>query len=73
MHTTETIASGATLPVAGSMRCALMSLRKTGSPKIVNRFPVPIPKNARPAIPADHPRSCRNTMGYATKQRYRMP
>lgn len=63
MQTTDTIASGLTFPVSGSTRCRLISFRRTGSPKIQSRLPRPIPKKARPAIPADQPRSCRKTMG----------
>jgi hypothetical protein len=35
--------------------------------------PIPIPTNARPDIEMVQPRIPVKTMGYATKQRYRIP
>lgn len=52
----QTEASGYTRPVAGSFLCELTIFRASGSVTIANMVPTPIPTNASPVNPADHPR-----------------
>ena len=72
-QTGATIASGGGLPVSGSGLCELIHFRISGSRKIAIIDPIPMPTNERPVIPADQPRKSVKTIGYATKQRYRIP
>lgn len=73
MIITRAVASGGTLPVSGSFGCALISLRQSGSAQIPIIVPIPIPTKASPEVPGPQPLYCVNTIGYATKQRYRIP
>lgn len=67
------IASGGIWPVSGSLRWLLIILRRRGSQAIVMSTPTPMPMKDSPPIPGDQPRSVWKAMGYATKQRYRVP
>lgn len=73
MIMTLAVASGGARPVDGSFGCILISFRQSGSPQIPIIVPMPMPTNAKPAMPGPQPRFWAKTMGYATKQRYKIP
>ena len=73
MHITLTMASGGTFPVSGSALWELIIRRRSGSVPMTRKQPTAKPVKARPVNPIDHPRWPLKTMGYATKQRYRIP
>jgi hypothetical protein len=66
-HTTDTIASGGGEPVSGSFLWELIHFRIRGSAMITIIDPTPMPENARPEKPGDHPLMSVKMMGYATK------
>lgn len=63
MVMTLAVASGAALPVSGSLGCEFMMRRQNGSDRIAIIVPVPIPTKARPDVPGPQPRCSLNTMG----------
>ena len=70
---TDAVASGITRPVSGSFSCELMIFLHTGSITMAVVLPIPIPMKDNPDRPGPHPRFSEKTIGYATKQRYKIP